>query len=143
MSVTVSDKRVLELYLNYAQFGPQLYGVCAATWYYFDSPPWDVSEYQSAQLIGLLPAKSLAQRAPGGGIDTSERAHPLSASMVTGAADSWVPMALGYMNGWRDAVATIGIDDEASDYAPFGDPDGCATMPDAVRELLTLEASGG
>ncbi|MFF1251573.1 transglycosylase domain-containing protein [Pseudarthrobacter sp. NPDC058329] len=30
---TLSDQRVLELYLNYAQFGPKLFGICAATWY--------------------------------------------------------------------------------------------------------------
>jgi monofunctional biosynthetic peptidoglycan transglycosylase len=31
LSLILSDQRILELYLNYAQFGPKLYGVCAAT----------------------------------------------------------------------------------------------------------------
>lgn len=36
-SYSMSVQRILELYLNYAQFGPGLYGVCAASWYYFNT----------------------------------------------------------------------------------------------------------
>ena len=35
----ISKQRVLELYMNEAQFGPNIYGICDATWYYFDEPP--------------------------------------------------------------------------------------------------------
>ncbi len=35
----ISKKRVLELYLNDAQFGPNVYGICDAAWYYFGEPP--------------------------------------------------------------------------------------------------------
>ena len=35
----VSRQRVLELYLNEAQFGPNIYGICDAAWYYFNDPP--------------------------------------------------------------------------------------------------------
>lgn len=34
----VPEARQLELYFNYAQFGPNLYGLCAASWYYFNTP---------------------------------------------------------------------------------------------------------
>ena len=44
-SYTLSPQRTLELYLNYAQFGPHLYGVGAASWYYFGTPPWNTSDY--------------------------------------------------------------------------------------------------
>ncbi|MCS4257988.1 membrane peptidoglycan carboxypeptidase [Rhodococcus erythropolis] len=54
-SYSMSDQRILELYLNYAQFGPGLYGVCAASWYYFNTPPWFMSEYNANQLSGVLP----------------------------------------------------------------------------------------
>lgn len=65
----VPKKRIMELHLNYAQFGPKLFGVCAATWYYFNTPPSAVTEYQAAQLMGVLPLPDKVNRAPGGGID--------------------------------------------------------------------------
>ena len=58
MSLTLSPRRVLELYINYAQFGPHLYGICAATWYYFGEPPWNMTPYQAAQLMGVLPIRT-------------------------------------------------------------------------------------
>ncbi|MBM4644778.1 hypothetical protein GS464_20170 [Rhodococcus hoagii] len=67
MALSLSDRRVIELYMNYVQLGPKLYGVCAASWYYFDSPPWLMTEYQAAQLMAVLPLPSLARRADGGG----------------------------------------------------------------------------
>ena len=63
-SYTLSPQRTLELYLNYAQFGPRLYGVCAASWYYFATPPWNLSDYQSAQLMGVLPLPRSGQTGP-------------------------------------------------------------------------------
>ncbi|WOI85977.1 transglycosylase domain-containing protein [Rhodococcus qingshengii] len=135
-SLTLSDKRIVELYLNYAQFGPQLYGVCAATWYYFDAPPWDVTQYQAAQLMGILPLPSLVERAPGGGIDLGPSANPVAVDYINGAANVHVPAELDMMGGWREAVATIGIHDTATDHAPLGDPDGCSSMPDSVAKLI-------
>src|SRR5687768_18495517 len=38
MAALIDDRRMLELYVNYAQFGPTIYGVCAAGRYYFDFP---------------------------------------------------------------------------------------------------------
>ncbi|MBM4644779.1 glycosyl transferase [Rhodococcus hoagii] len=67
MALSLSDRRVIELYMNYVQLGPKLYGVCAASWYYFDSPPWLMTEYQAAQLMAVLPLPSLARRADGAG----------------------------------------------------------------------------
>ena len=59
---TLPDRRVLELYVNYAQFGPHLYGICAASWYYFGEPPWSMTAYQSAQLMGVLQMSAATAR---------------------------------------------------------------------------------
>lgn len=66
LSLTLTPQRIMELYLNYAQFGPKLYGICAASWYYFGEPPWNMSEYQAAQLMGVLPLPTLVTRSPEG-----------------------------------------------------------------------------
>lgn len=47
--------RILEIYLNIAQFGPEHYGVGAASWYYFDRPPGDLTRAQAARLAAALP----------------------------------------------------------------------------------------
>lgn len=65
--------RVLELYLNLAQFGPGLYGVCDASWYYFNTSPDHLNWDQAAQLMGLLPGPEHARRAANGGIDVSTK----------------------------------------------------------------------
>jgi monofunctional biosynthetic peptidoglycan transglycosylase len=137
---TLDDKRVLELYLNYAQFGPGLYGACAASWYYFDTPPWNMTEYQSAQLMGVLPLPDLVRRAPQGGIDLGPNANRKAWDLINGAANVWVPQQLEGMGGWQAAVATVGITDTASDHSDtLGNEDACSTMPDSVKKRLTAD----
>ena len=137
---TLDDKRVLELYLNYAQFGPGLYGACAASWYYFDTPPWNMTEYQSAQLMGVLPLPDLVRRAPDGGIDLGPNANRKAWDLINGAANVWVPQQLDGMGGWKAAAATVGITDTASDHADtLGNDDACSTMPDSVKERLAAD----
>lgn len=80
---TLDDKRVLELSLNYAQFG--LYGACAASWYYFDTPPSNLPEYPSAQLMGVLPPPDHVRRAPHGGIDLGPNANRKAWDLNNGA----------------------------------------------------------
>jgi monofunctional biosynthetic peptidoglycan transglycosylase len=137
MSGALSDQRVVELYVNYAQFGPHLYGICAASWYYFDEAPWDMTEYQAAQLMGVLPAPERVTRAAGGGIDIGPAADPLAVDLVNGAANVHVPAELAGMGGWQASVATIGIHDTAGDHAAGrDDADACSTMPPSVAEWL-------
>jgi monofunctional biosynthetic peptidoglycan transglycosylase len=137
LTAALSDKRVVELYVNYAQFGPYLYGICAASWYYFGEAPWDMTMYQAAQLMGVLPAPNRVTRAPRGGIDTGPRADPASVNLVNGAANVHVPRELASMGGWKSAVATIGIYDTARDHSAGRDDAGaCSTMPSSVVNLL-------
>ncbi|MBM4646566.1 glycosyl transferase [Rhodococcus hoagii] len=133
MALSLSDRRVIELYMNYVQLGPKLYGVCAASWYYFDSPPWLMTEYQAAQLMAVLPLPSLARRADGGGM------------YVAGDADlqDWfyrkvyrvAPHGIAAMGGYRKIMDQIGIPDDASDHEHTG-AHSCSTMPDQVRTIL-------
>lgn len=50
--------RILEVYLNVAQFGPGVYGVGAASRRYFNRMPRQLSLYQMSLLASVLPAPS-------------------------------------------------------------------------------------
>jgi len=50
-----SKRRILEVYLNVAQFSPDTYGVGAASWRYFDRPAEALKEHDSAVLASVLP----------------------------------------------------------------------------------------
>lgn len=140
-SYTLSPRRTLELYLNYAQFGPHLYGVCAASWYYFGTPPWNMSDYQSAQLMGVLPLPDLVKRDPDGGIFLGAGVHPAVWNLVNGAANVWVPQQLTGLGGWQAAVATVGITDTADSHADRrADSDACSTMPQSVKDRIQGDA---
>lgn len=48
-------QRILEVYLNSVEFGPGIYGAEAASQRYFHKPAAELTQYQAAQLIGVLP----------------------------------------------------------------------------------------
>ncbi|MEL6179961.1 MAG: biosynthetic peptidoglycan transglycosylase, partial [Myxococcota bacterium] len=48
-------RRILELYLNCIEFGPNLYGIGRASWFYFGKPPSRLSVLESAFLAGIKP----------------------------------------------------------------------------------------
>ena len=50
-----SKRRILEVYLNVAQFGPDTFGVGAASWRYFDRPASALRERDAARLAAVLP----------------------------------------------------------------------------------------
>jgi monofunctional biosynthetic peptidoglycan transglycosylase len=52
----VPKLRVLELYLNLAEWGPGVWGCAAAADYYFDKAPRDLDLFESTFLVTLLPA---------------------------------------------------------------------------------------
>jgi monofunctional biosynthetic peptidoglycan transglycosylase len=55
LEVCLSKKRILELYLNIVELGPGIYGVPAASHYYFGSDPSRISDYDAALLAAVLP----------------------------------------------------------------------------------------
>lgn len=50
-----SKARILEVYVNVAQMGPDLYGVGAAAEVYFRKPAYKLNSYESASLAVVLP----------------------------------------------------------------------------------------
>lgn len=56
IEATWPKRRILEVYLNIAQFGPGLYGVWAASLHYYDRPPDLVSLDEAARLAAVLPS---------------------------------------------------------------------------------------
>jgi len=52
---TLSKRRILELYLNVAEFGPGIYGVSTAAQAYFGKAPADLGEEEAALLAASLP----------------------------------------------------------------------------------------
>ncbi len=53
-----SKNRILEEYLNRLDYGNLQYGIAAASWFYFDKPPADLSAAEAALLAGLPRAPS-------------------------------------------------------------------------------------
>jgi monofunctional biosynthetic peptidoglycan transglycosylase len=137
MSWSLPPQRLMELYVNYAQFGTGLYGICAASWYYFGEPPWNMTQYQADQLMGVLPDPDRVRRAAGGGLDLGPQADPQAVDLINGAANVHVPTELEGMGGWQAAVATIGIHDTAATHAAgASSADACSTMPQSVALRL-------
>lgn len=58
MELIVPKKRILELYVNFAQFGKSVFGIGAASEHYFGIPAKDLSPEQSALIAASLPTPS-------------------------------------------------------------------------------------
>ncbi|WP_347057357.1 biosynthetic peptidoglycan transglycosylase [Blastococcus sp. HT6-30] len=138
LAAFVDDRRMLELYVNYAQFGPTIYGVCAAGWYYFDSPPAELSAEQAVMLVGLLPSPGHVRRAPGGGMDfqVEDGLGWLSRSHVLNA-QARVPAHLDRLG--FTPVEDAGVTGLASEQEPSGDD--CSTPPQEVTDLIAAEGT--
>jgi monofunctional glycosyltransferase len=134
----LDTRRILELYVNYAQFGPALYGVCAASWYYFDTPPQELPVEQAVQIVGLLPSPGHVRRAPGGGMDfdVEDGLGWLSRSHVINAQNR-VPRHLQRL-GFKP-VEDLGVTGLAADQPPSDDD--CSTRPQEVADLIAAEGS--
>jgi len=53
--ICLPKRRILEIYLNVAEFGPGIYGVGAASGHYFGKPPSRLTDAQVALLAAVLP----------------------------------------------------------------------------------------
>ncbi|HHU44873.1 MAG TPA: transglycosylase [Actinomycetales bacterium] len=137
-NLVVSDERILEMYLNYAQFAPDIYGVCAAHWYYFGTPPHESTPTQAGMLAGMLPLPSEVRRAPEGGPLLTGDGSRVERSIQWGGIDRVAPEVAG--DGWLRYTSTIGIEGTAGDHAADrGRPGSCSTMPQEVRDKLIDE----
>ena len=55
IEVSLPKRRILEIYLNIAELGPGIYGVPAASRYYFNRDPLRISNSEAALLAAVLP----------------------------------------------------------------------------------------
>ncbi|MCX7978241.1 MAG: transglycosylase domain-containing protein [Bdellovibrionaceae bacterium] len=51
----LSKKQILEKYINVVEFGPKVYGLKAASRFYFQKPPMALNPWESSFLVMLLP----------------------------------------------------------------------------------------
>lgn len=51
-----SKKRIMEVYLNVAEFGPSIYGIEAAALHYYKRQPYELTPNQVAMLATVLPS---------------------------------------------------------------------------------------
>lgn len=62
-----SKRRILEVYLNVAEFGPGIFGIGAASQHYFGTTPDKLTRVQAARLAAVLPApKTRSPHKPSG-----------------------------------------------------------------------------
>ena len=55
LEACLPKKRILEIYLNIAEFGPGIYGIAAASRYYFGKAPSHLYDSEAALLAAVLP----------------------------------------------------------------------------------------
>ena len=77
-----SKRRIVEVYLNLAEFGPGVFGVAAAAKHHFGTTPDKLSARQAAALASILPAPKDRQPKTG-----SRRARAIADGAATIAAD--------------------------------------------------------
>ncbi len=56
MELTWPKRRILEIYINIAEFGPYIYGAEAASQHYFNRPAAELTREQAALLAAVLPS---------------------------------------------------------------------------------------
>jgi monofunctional biosynthetic peptidoglycan transglycosylase len=59
---TLSKRRILELYLNFAEWGEGIFGAEAAARHHFGVPAAALTEQQSAWLAAILPSPTRYER---------------------------------------------------------------------------------
>ncbi len=137
LASTVERRQILQIYVNMAQLGPGIYGICAASWYYYGRPPHDLEESQAIELAGLLPSPDHVGRRPGGGIERIADGNPWSAYTIANA-EKRLPYA--FERYGFEPVTQLGIEGYAEPEP--GAPDSCQSMPDAVAARIEQEGTG-
>jgi monofunctional biosynthetic peptidoglycan transglycosylase len=82
-------RRILEVYVNVAQFGPCTFGVEAASWRYFGAGSAELSALQAARLATVLPAPG-HMRVDAPGPFAEERAREIEAEMHRGGGPGYL-----------------------------------------------------
>ncbi|MEX0723623.1 MAG: monofunctional biosynthetic peptidoglycan transglycosylase [Gracilimonas sp.] len=59
-----SKERILEVYLNIAEFGPGMYGIAVATDFYYGKPASELTPKEAARMVTVLPNPKLIEPEP-------------------------------------------------------------------------------
>lgn len=59
-----SKERILEVYINIAEFGPGMYGITKASRHYYDKEPEELSPEEAAKMVTALPSPFLIEPVP-------------------------------------------------------------------------------
>ncbi|MEM0942904.1 MAG: transglycosylase domain-containing protein, partial [Pseudomonadota bacterium] len=82
IEVTWPKRRILEVYLNVAEFDEGVFGAEAAAWHYFNRPAAELSLTQAARLAAILPdPKGRSAARPGAW--TQRRARQIASGAET------------------------------------------------------------
>ena len=91
LEISLPKKRILEIYLNVVEFGPGIYGIAAASRYYFAKPPAQLQDAEAALLAAVLPnPKSLRVDEPSGYV--RERQSWILGHMQRLRRESWMTL---------------------------------------------------
>lgn len=137
LASTVQHKQILEIYVNTAQFGPGIYGICAATWYYYNRPPGDVEVQQAVELAGVLAAPGHVRRVPGqpgGGIDRNADGNRLSADSIAQAERDLTGAVAEHD---FEPLGMLGIEGAAEPEPDAADS--CQVQPQVVADRIAQE----
>jgi monofunctional biosynthetic peptidoglycan transglycosylase len=135
MMVAVPKQDQLEMYLNFAQFGPHLYGICAASWYYFNTPPSYMAPDDAMRLTGILPGPGHVVRGTSGGFVSD--GTPVGDKIIREVgyaqqhAEQWIAAIGGYA-----AAQSVGVTGFAADHRSETGAGSCTHRPDSVTALL-------
>lgn len=55
LDATLTKRRQLEIYLNIIEWGPGVFGVSEASWYYFGKTPMELTPLESSYLASIIP----------------------------------------------------------------------------------------
>jgi 1A family penicillin-binding protein len=114
--------QILDMYLNSAYFGGNVFGVQEASQFYFNKEPKDLDLAQSAMLIGILPAPNTYSPTLGNPTYAKERQTTVLSRMVTN----------GYITE-AQKTAALG---EALAYAPVKDTSADSEAPHFAEMVL-------
>lgn len=81
IELVLSKQRILEIYLNSAEWGEGVFGAEAAAQRYFRKPAAQLSSYEAARLAVMLPGPKLYEKMPNSAY-LNKRAQTISARMA-------------------------------------------------------------
>lgn len=139
----LSKRRILELYVNVIEWGPGVYGVEAASWYYYGISAADLTRAQSAALAACIPnprARHPARMGRYQGIILRRMKQLDQRSLPSYAAELRPPPTPASPDAQEtDTPAEASVADSAVDSAVVDSP----SPPDSLLPTDTVPAADG